>query len=277
MKTKQKPPFLRRRLGNQLRAMRESAGLSMDEAARQLDKSRTALFRIESGENRVDVHLIRSIMDLYDCYVDGLIDQARDALKPRWFHRYSSADLGYVDVETEAVQVDQFCALNLPGLLQTEAYARSLLTRNPLLRSPKALEDQVAVRMIRQRRLTDDDYPLVLAAVVDEAALRRRVADIEVMRAQLEHLARAAELPTVTLQVLAAQGSAVDGSFNLLTFPEDYNPEMLYVEYVAGSLHIEETDAVQMARLVFDRLRTDALNPIDSVALIEQVRAELDQ
>ena len=275
--TTRKPPFLRRRLGRRLREMRESAGLGMEQAAKQLDMPRTSLLRFESGAYRASVHLIRSMMDLYDCYVEDLLDEAREALKPRWFHRFSSVDVGYVDVEAEAVLVREFGGLNLPGLLQTRSYARALLGRNPLLQSPKALDDQVEVRMIRQGRLASEEDPLELVAIVDEAALRRRVGDEEVMRGQLERLLAAAGLETVTLQVLPLHGgahSAMVGSFTLLSFPEDYNPEMLYVDHVGGALHIEEEAALQAARLTFDRLRTDALSPVDSLALIERVRAE---
>lgn len=272
------PPFKRRRVGRRLREMRERAGLIMEEAATRLDMSRTSLFRVESGEYRASVHLIRSMMDLYDCYVEDLLDQARDALKPHWFHQYGSAGLGYVDVETEAVLVREFCGFQVPGLLQTEPYMRALFDQHPLARTTKRLEDDVAVRLIRQRRLTDEDRPLELLAIIDEGALRRRVGGADVMRGQLEHLLEAATLPTVTLQALPLRHgahSAMDGA-TLLSFPEDYNPEMLYVEYATGALHIEDADKLTAAKLMFDRLRTEALSPADSVALIEQVQAEPD-
>src|SRR2546421_9228090 len=82
------PPFLRRRLGRRLKALRESAGLNLDEAANRLDKARSSLHRIETGETRADVHLIRSMMDLYDRYEEDLLEQAREALKPLWFRAY---------------------------------------------------------------------------------------------------------------------------------------------------------------------------------------------
>lgn len=279
MNTKQKPPFLRRRLGNRLRAMRESAGLSMEEAAARLDKSRSSLFRIEIGESRADVHLVRSMMDLYDCADYDLIEQAREARQPRWYHQYPSVAMGYVDVETEAVAVREFCGLNLPGLLQTEPYVRALFACDSLPRTTKELKDDVTVRLIRKRRLMDEDNPLELAAIVDEAALRRRVGGGEVMRSQLEQLVEAANLPTVTLQVLPLRNgahSSMDSGFTLLTFPEDYNPEMLYVSYATGALHIEDEAEIQAARLMFDRLRTEALSPNDSTTLIGQLRAEFD-
>ncbi|HEV2781958.1 MAG TPA: helix-turn-helix transcriptional regulator [Actinophytocola sp.] len=279
MNGNRKPPFLRRRLGNRLRAMRDSAGMSLEEAAPRLDLTRSSLHRIESGATRASVHVIRSMMDLYDCYEDDLLDQAREAVKPRWFHRYPSVNMGYIDVETEACLVREFSGFYVPGLLQTESYIRALFDRSPLSRTTKVREDQVTVRLIRQRRLIDEDYPLELVAIVDEAALRREVGGAEVMRGQLEHLIMSAELPTVTLQVLPMRDgahSAMVGGFTLLSFPEDYNPELLYVEHVGGALHIEDEPTLQTARLVFDRLRTQALGPADSVTLIERVLAEFD-
>src|SRR5436189_9164 len=83
------------------RALRESAGLSMETAAARLDKNRTSLVRIESGQYQADVHLIRSMMDVYDRWDDGLLEAARNALKPSWFTAYGVKDLGYTDVETE--------------------------------------------------------------------------------------------------------------------------------------------------------------------------------
>jgi DNA-binding XRE family transcriptional regulator len=260
--------------------MRERAGLTMEEAAARLDMSRTSLFRVESGEYRANVHLIRSMMDLYDCYLEDLLDQAREALKPRWFHQYPLVDMGYVDVETEAVLVREFCGFNVPGLLQTEPYMRALFNHHPLPRTARVLEDDVAVRLIRQQRLTNEDEPLELVAIVDEAALRRMVGDTEVMHGQLDHLIETAALPTVTLQVLQLHDgahSAMDGAFTLLSFPEDYNPELLYISYATGSLHIEKAEQLRAARLMFEQLRTEALGPADSVALIEQVRAGLDE
>jgi len=246
-----KPPFRRRRLGKRLRALRESAGLSMDAAAAMLDKSRTSLFRIESGEYKADVHLIRSMMDVYDRWDEGLLEATRAALKPSWFTSYGVQDLGYTDVETEASRVCDYPGMHLPGLLHTEPYLRSLFERVHHRRSPKHVDNQVA-----------------------EAALRREIGGPEIMRAQLQHLIEMAALPTVTLQVLRLKGcppSAMGGAFTLLEFPEPDEPELLYHEYVTGALHIEDENEVREARLVFDSLRSEALNPAETVAMIEQL------
>lgn len=274
MNAHRKPPFRRRRLGKRLRTLRERAGLSLDDAARKLEKSRTSLFRIETGENKADVHLIRSIMDIYDIYDPELLDRARDALKPSRFAAFGVADMGYVDVESDASRVCDYPSLNLPGLLQTEAYMRAMFERARRRRTTKQLENDVAVRLIRQQRLTNADSPLELVAIVDEAALRREVGGQPVMHAQLLHLVEMAGLPTVTLQVLPLKEgahSAMDGAFTLLAFPEPDEPELLYHEYVTGALQIEDQREVREAKLVFDQLRSEALNPADSVALIEQL------
>ena len=276
MNAHKKPPFRRRRIGIRLRALRESAGFTLEAAAAQLDKNRSSLTRIESGEYKADVHLIRSMMDLYDRRDDGLIEAARAALKPSWFAAYGFKDLGYTDVETEAIRVFDYPGMHLPGLLHVEPYIRSMFGYPHYRRTREQIDNQVAVRKIRQQRLTSEDDPLELVAIVDEAALRRGVGGPEVMRAQLDHLIMMADLPTVTLQVLpmkACPPIAMNGAFTLLEFPDPDDPELLYHEYPTGALHIEDEIEVREARLVFDTLRSEALNPADSVALIEQLQS----
>jgi transcriptional regulator with XRE-family HTH domain len=275
--TQTKAPFLRRRLGRRLKALREEAGLTIEQAAPLLDKTRSALGRIERGETRADVHFVRSCMDLYDQYVEDLLAETREALKPQWFRSFGVEDRGYVDVETYASLVKEFQALTLPGLLQTEDYIRALLERDQLRRTRAELNNQISVRLIRQQRLANEENPLELVAVVDEAALRREVGSADIMREQLRHLVEVAAWNTVSLQVLPLREGAhsgMDGAFTLLSFPEQEDSELLYVEYATGALHIEDAGELREARLVFDQLRTEALSPVDSVALIEHIITE---
>lgn len=276
--THTKPPFRRRRLGRRLRALRESTGLTLEAAAPRLDLSRSSLFRVESGETRASVHLVRSMMDLYDRFDPDLLDAVRAALKPSWFTAYDVRDMGYIDAETEADRVWDYPGMHLPGLLHTEAYIRAMFGQAHRRRSAEQVDNQIAVRRIRQRRLTSEDDPLDLVALVDEAALTREIGGPAVLRAQLDHLVMMAELPTVTLHVLPQRqcsANALDGGFTLLGFPTPDEPELLYHEYVTGALHIEDEAEVREARLVFDSLRGEALNPADSVALIERHAGEL--
>ncbi len=140
------------------------------------------------------------------------------------------------------------------------------------------LEREITVRMIRQKRLTSDEDPLELVAVVEEAALRRPVGGRSVMRAQLERLVAAASLDTVTFQVLPTAVGAhagIGGAFTLLSFDGLGEPDMAYVEHPMGAVHLEKDEDVARARVVFDHLRSAALGPAESVALVEGVAAQL--
>jgi transcriptional regulator with XRE-family HTH domain len=268
-------PFLRRRLGRRLREIREGANLTLTEAAKRLDKTRSALQRIETGVTRADVHFVRSAMDVYDHYESTLLDEAREAAKPPWFRAYGIKDMGYVDVETHAASVKEFSGLKLPGLLHTEPYIRALFAHSRRRRSPEELHNDIEVRLIRQERLTSEHDPLELSVIIDESALRREVGGTDVMREQLRHLIETAELPSVTIQVLPLKvHSALDGGFTLLSFHDRDEPDLLYVEYATGALHIEEDPEVRACRLKFDRLGVEAMSPDDSVAVIKRISQE---
>jgi hypothetical protein len=132
--------------------------------------------------------------------------------------------------------------------------------------------------MIRQKRLTSDEDPLELVAIVDEAVLRRPVGGAAVMRAQLERLVEAAAMATVTFQVLPTAVGAhagMSGGFNVLSFDGLGEPDMAYVEHPMGAVHLEKDEDVARARVVFDHLRSAALGPAESVALLEGVAAQL--
>jgi len=271
------PTYRRRRLGRRLQHLREKAGMTLDEAAPKLDKTRSSLNRIETGETRADVHLIRSMMDLYDHLEGDLLDLSRQAAKNGWWRAYGIEDMGYVDAETEATGVLEFSGLNVPGLLQTEAYMRTQLSAGAP-RSAERLENDVQVRLIRQRRLTDQHHPLELTAIVDEAALHREVGGTQVMAEQARHLANTTELQNVTLQLLpfnTGAHDAMNGSFTMLNFPQPEEPDLLYISHVAGGIHLDKPERVQEARLVFDRLHSQTLSPKDSATRLTQLANDL--
>ena len=272
-----RPTFLRRRLGAKLRRLREQAGLTLEEAAPRLDKKKSALHRIETGQTKADVHFVRSLMDIYDCYDPDLVRAAREAARPPWFRAHGIKKMGYVEVETEAVRVDECALLTLPGLLQTRLYIRALFMSQGRMAGGE-MERHLKVRMLRQLRLSDSERPLTLTAVVHEAALHREVGGPEVMRGQLRHLVEMARLPNITLRLMPLRSGAccgLEGSFILLGFPDPEDPELLYVEYAAGSLHIENPNEVATARMNFARLREEALSPAESVVLIKRLASEL--
>lgn len=271
------PPYRRRKFGKRLRTLREKAGLTTEQAAARLDKNRTSLVRIESGEYRADVHLVKSMMDLYDKWDETLLEDARDALKPSWYSTFGLKDMGYVDVEQEAVRVNEYTCQVVPGLLQTEAYIRAVIEGSRRRRTREQLEGEVSVRLIRQERLTSDEDPIELVTIIDEAALRREIGGPDLMREQWGHLVEMADLPTVTLQVLPFRigtHSAMDGAFIVLDFPDPKDQPMLYQAYVTGALQVEKAEEVREAKLAFDALRSEALSPTDSVELIEHLHPQ---
>ena len=268
------------KLARELRALREKAGLTLEAAAPLLDWSPSKLSRIENAHQRVDVHSVRGMLDLYD--VGGerwteLVALTRAASQRGWWRAYGLDDKGYVPLEAEATLVRDFTLAYVPGLLQTAEYARALFRSGLPERLESQLENYVTVRLIRQERLTSAEQPLRLVAIVDESALHRPVGGPDVMCAQLVRLVDAAALDSVTLQVLPTRVGAhpsLDGAFALLSFDVLAVPDMVYVEHPLGAVHLEKEDDVARATLMFDHLRSEALSPADSVALIEQVAAQ---
>jgi transcriptional regulator with XRE-family HTH domain len=265
-------------LGKRIRRLRESARFSLGEAARRLEISSSALSRFETGQQAPNVHLMKSMLDEYG--VGGeeweeYLELTREARQKGWWRNYGIGEQDfYIGFETEASRVQEYAIDFVPGLLQTRSYARALFGSSFIERSPAALENALTVRMIRQRRLTSADDPLELVATIDESVLHRDIGLPATTAEQLAHLIEAAQLPTVTLQVLpsAAGRRAVVGSgLTVLSFDGVDHPDIAYIEHALGSLIIEKDAEVGKARLMFERLRSDALSPDDSLALIRQV------
>jgi transcriptional regulator with XRE-family HTH domain len=267
-------------LGRRLQLMRTAAGISIDAAARDFGISVSKLSRIEGARQGVDQHLVKSMLDLYDVGGDRwteTLELVATARKRPWWAAYTSdRGFGYVQVETDAEQVQVYMPAMVPGLLQTRAYARALFMSSIAERSTERVEAQVELRMIRQRRLTDTEHPLQLMTVIGESALRNPVGDPDVMHAQLAHLAEAAELPTVTMQVLPAcpgPHASLASGYSVLSFGELGEPDLAYVEHALGAVHLEREEDVLRARKKFDQLRTLALSPAASLALLREIAA----
>lgn len=269
----------RRQLGRQLKQLRKQAGLSLDEAAKKLDCSSSRLDRYETGQQVADVMWVRGMLDLYGVSEswEPMLALSRLAKQPGWWRAYGLNDRGYVPLEASATLVREFNPMVVPGLLQTPEYARALSGMAVLPMSDERVERDVEVRTIRQRRLLAEDHPLELETIMDETVLHRPIGDAKVLRAQLEHLLMMAEVDTVTLRVLPTGIGAhpgLDGGFILLSFADLDEPDIVYVEPLTGSLHIDRAQVVTRCRLAFDRLRSAALDPADSMALVERVAAQ---
>jgi transcriptional regulator with XRE-family HTH domain len=271
----------RRQLARTLRQLRVHAGLTIEAAAPRLDVSPSKLSRIENAHQGVDVHIVRSMLDLFDIAGDRweeILQLTREASTKGWWRAYGLDDREYVPLEADATTVREFTVSTVPGLLQTADYARALFSTSLRSRSSAVLERDVTVRLIRQERLASTTRPLELLTVIDEGVLRRMPGSPTVKCAQLTHLIEVSELDTVTMQILptaVTDHPAYDGAFTVLSFEGLGEPDMGYAENPMGCTHIENEEHVRRARLVFDRLRSVALRPAESVALIEQVVAQM--
>lgn len=158
--------------------------------------------------------------------------------------------------------------------MQTADYARALMQAVPISRTASEVETLVAARVHRQHRLTSTDNPLELVAVVEEGVLHRPVGGPDVLRAQLRHAAELAELDTVTLRVLpSAIGAhaALASGFTILHFGPIGEPDIAYVEHALGAVTLDKGSDVAQAKRNFESVASDALNPVESLALIREL------
>jgi transcriptional regulator with XRE-family HTH domain len=272
------PTVRRRRLGIELRRLRETAGLMIEDVATHLECSSSKVSRIETGKAIPRVRDVRDMLELYDVtdtQSDLLLTIVREAQQKRWWTDYEdvlpAAFETYVGLEAEASSLRTF-QHHVHGLLQTEDYARAML-RGGHLSDSNGVERLVALRMRRQDMLTKPN-PIELWAVIDEAALHRLMGGAEVMRGQLAHLVEVAELPNVTLQVLPFSKGAhagVIGAFTLIEFPDPTDNDVVYVDSPAGNIYLEKDKDLRRYTLVFDHLRAAALPPDESIPFIEHV------
>jgi len=279
------PTVRRRRLGTELRKLRESNGYKLEEVAAQLGVAPSTLSRIETGKAPTKSAYLNQMLEMYGVVEPGqrqvLVDMAREGHRKGWWAAYddvlpSGFDI-YVGLEAETAAVRGYEISVVHGLLQTPDYARAVLGEMFPRHATDQIDRLVDLRIERQRRL-DDDPPLDLWAILDEAVIRRPVGGNQVMRHQLEHLVNMAAKPGVTMQVLPfASGTHAGhgGPFSILEFPNRTDSEVAYVESVAGYLYLEKDREVRTRVEAFDRLRAAALSPSASVDLIAEVANEL--
>lgn len=279
------PPTVRRRqLGRELRKLREAAGLKAEQLAHELHCSASRISRIETARIRIapgTVHEILDVLDIQGAERAQLVRLARVAQEAGWWQEYGDT-ITYeystlIALESEAAELRTFEPTVVPGLLQTEDYARAVTRKTVIDQRPEWTETRVEVRMARQQVLTRAD-PVRLWAVLDEGVLRRVVGGPAVMRAQLRALFDAGERANVRILVLPfARGAhaCTTGPFVIIGFPEDADPDVVYVETKAGDLYVEKKIGIQRYNLVFDDLRADALGADESAALIGRIAEEM--
>ncbi len=275
------PTVRRRRLGAELRKYREAAGFTIDYVADQLECSASKISRLETGQTGSSPRDVRDMLSLYGVSgqeLEELLMVARETRQRGWWQPYGSVLTGaYVGFESAAKLIRSYEAQCVPGLLQTEHYARSVIQAARADAPGQEIENRVKVRLDRAALLTQED-PTTLWCVVDESVLRRQVGGPQVMKRQLEHMLAMAELPNVIIQVLALDAGAhpgMDGSFVLLRFPDAADPDTVYVTIATGGVFQEKTEDLALYEEIFSRLRDIALPPDASLALVGRLAKEL--
>src|SRR5579859_1595308 len=280
------PPVRRRLLGAALRRHRESAGLGLDDAARILECDRSKISRIETGQRGIRPKELRELLTEYgvdEARRDALVTIGRQAWQRGWWQPYShvldEAYQDYIILESTAAAIWTYEAQLIPGLLQTEEYARAIAAASVVFEMREQQDTFVEVRLARQQILTRDK-PLQLWAILSEASLRQMIGGPEVMQAQLRRLAQvSADLPNVTLQVLpfaaGAHAGVSSGPFDVLRFPDAADLGVVYLEGESGGIYLEHEAEVARYSLVFEHLRASALSTVATTQLISEVAREL--
>ena len=276
------PTALRIMVGGQLRKLREARGITREDAGEHIRGSHAKISRLELGRTGFKERDVRDLLTLY-----GVIDPDErsaflelvvQANQPGWWHRYN--DLlpqwfeNYLGLEHVAQSIRTYEGQLVPGLLQTEQYARAVVTQgNESIEATRRVE----LRRKRQEVLTRANGAS-LWAVIDEAVLHRPIGGNAVLREQLEYMIEMSKLSNITIQVLpysAGVHASVGNSFTMLRFSEAELPDIVYLEQLTSSLYLDKQQELELYRQVMDRLSVQAENPDESLKMLQRRVAEL--
>jgi transcriptional regulator with XRE-family HTH domain len=277
------PTVRRRRLGLILRGMRERAGLTGEEVGNALERSGSWVSRVETGRVGLRGRDLTDLLGLYHVddpeAADQLTALAREGKQRGWWSRYAdivpAAYATYIGFESEATELLSYEALCVPGLLQTEGYARAVFCGGLPVPTADAVERKVEVRMARQIVLTKPK-PLRLWAIIDESVLHRAIGGTAVMRAQLAHLRDASLRPNIRLQIVPFEAGHHPGmvcTFAVVRFALPDDPDIVYIEGMSRDVFLESEDAREY-RAIFEHGIAGALSAQESRERIAEILDE---
>jgi transcriptional regulator with XRE-family HTH domain len=276
------PTVRRRRLGQELRRLRELKGMTAEEEAERLLVSQSKISRLENGRRSISQRDVRDLCGVYEVedhrIVDSLMQMAKDSRQQGWWHSFGDIPYSvYIGLETDAASLRVYDPQVVPGLLQTKQYAEALIAGALPETASAEIEKRVQVRMRRQERISTEENPLRLWTVLDEAALRRVVGNKSLMRDQLEQLVEQSQLPHVTVQVIPFDMGAhpgLNGQYAILEFPDAADSSVVYIEGVTSDLYLEKANDVQKYSVMYEHLRAQALNVDQSRQFIADIAKE---
>jgi len=260
-------------LGGQLRRMRESAGISRADAGWQIRASESKVSRMELGRVGFKERDVSDLLELYGMDDDEehtrLMELARAANNPGWWSRYGdvmpSWFNNYVGLEVAATLIRTYEVMFVPGLLQTEEYARAVVKLGKSFLPGEEVEQRVSLRVARQQILTRTN-PARLWVVIDESVLHRPVGGEAILRAQIEHLMTLSQRPNITLQIMPFSSvgyPGTGGAFSILRFPDGDLPDIVYIEHAASALYLDKLEEVDEYVAIMEAL-TIAAAPVSA-------------
>jgi len=281
------PTVLRILLGSQLRRLREERNVTREDAGYAIRASESKISRLELGRVGFKERDVADLLTLYKvndpAEREALLSLAREANQPGWWHKYGDIlpnwFQAYVGLEVAASLIRTYEVQFIPGLLQTESYARAVVLLGNGNAPKEEIDRRVQLRMERQKLLTRENPPRFWA-IIDEAVLRRPIGGREVMREQLEHLAKVAERPNVTLQIIPfgfGGHAAAGGAFSLLRFPDQTLPDIVYIEQLTSALYLEKREDVDTYLESMERLAVEADSPDKSQERFLEIRRDFDE
>ena len=278
------PTVRRMILGTQLRRLRERAGITRAEAGYNIRGSESKISRLELGRVGVKERDVADLLTMYGVTEsddrEKFVELAKQSNKPGWWHSYN--DLmpkwfeDYVGLEEAAWRLQIYEVQFVPGLLQTEAYTRAVVSHGRPESVNSDTERLVTLRMRRKKILNGPNAPRVWA-VIDESVLYRPLGGMQALREQIDHLLELTAMPHITLQIVpfAKSGYAAEGAFTLLRFAEPELPNIAYIEHLTGALYLEKLDEIESYSRAMDRLAVDAETPEQTRQVLAKRRAEI--
>jgi transcriptional regulator with XRE-family HTH domain len=279
------PTVRRILLGSQLRRLREEKHISREDAGYHIRASESKISRLELGRVGFKERDVNDLLALYgvtdEAERGALLALAREANQQGWWQSYSdvlpSWFQPYIGLEESASQIRTYELQFIPGLLQTEEYARAVIARGARGAPKEFIDMRVNVRMNRQKVLTREN-PLRLWVVLDEAALRRPIGGDHIMHAQINHLLELISSPFLTLQVMpfAFGGhTAEGGAFSVLRFPDPDMTDIVYLEQLFGAAYLDKREDVDRYTIVMDRLCLDSSTPDRTADVLRRIDMSL--
>ncbi|MEU9128218.1 helix-turn-helix transcriptional regulator [Kitasatospora sp. NPDC048540] len=276
MSTSVNPTVRRRRLGAELRRLRELRQMTAEEVAGRLMVSQSKISRLENGRRSISQRDVRDLCDVYEVTDEriraGLMEMARESRQRGWWHDFGDIPYSvYIGLEAEASSIRAYESSFIPGLLQTREYAEAVVAGTQPDTDPGAIKRRVDVRLKRQDRIYGEDQLGSLWVVIDEAVLRRAVGSPAVMADQLDQLLTLSQRANINLQVIPFDYGAhpgMTGTFSLMEFPESADSTVVYFEGVTSDLYLEKDADVRRYTNLYDHLRAAALSVAESRSLI---------